>query len=105
MTRTDFAYDFRRTGGKDFAATLTSLWAEVDDPVGCLDYVQVVLNHYDGIAVIGQTVQDFEQHFDILKMQAGRGFVENVQRAARVTFGQFQRQFDTLGFSAGERCR
>ena len=35
-------------------------------------------------------------------MQAGGGFVEDVERSAGVTFGEFQGEFDALGFAAGE---
>ena len=35
-------------------------------------------------------------------MQAGGGFVEDVERSAGVTFGEFQGKFDALGFAAGE---
>ena len=35
-------------------------------------------------------------------MQAGGGFVEDVERSAGVAFGEFQGEFDALGFAAGE---
>ena len=35
-------------------------------------------------------------------MQAGGGFVEDVERYTGVAFGEFQGEFDALGFAAGE---
>ena len=35
-------------------------------------------------------------------MQASGGFVEDVERSACVAFGEFQGEFDALGFAAGE---
>ena len=35
-------------------------------------------------------------------MQAGGGFVEDVECSAGVAFGEFQGEFDALGFAAGE---
>ena len=36
-------------------------------------------------------------------MQAGCWLIEDVQRAAGVALGQFQREFDALCFTAGKR--
>lgn len=35
-------------------------------------------------------------------MQAGGGFVQYVKRSAGVAFGEFEGEFDALGFAAGE---
>ncbi len=48
-----FRHDFRRAGNQDAAAAAAALGAEVDDPVGRLDDVQVVLDDDDGVAVGG----------------------------------------------------
>jgi hypothetical protein len=52
-----------------------------------------------------QAVQHLEQHFDVLEMQAGGRFVEDVQRAAGVALGEFERQLDALRLAAGQRGR
>ena len=39
-------------------------------------------------------------------MQAGGGFVEDIERSAGVAFGEFGGEFDALGFAAGKGvCR
>jgi len=45
------------TGDHDLAAADTAFRAEIDDPVGGLDDVEVVLDDDDGVAVIAQPVQ------------------------------------------------
>ena len=65
------------------AAAGAALGTEVDDPVGRLDDVEVVLDHHDRVAVVAQPVQHGEQHLDVVEVQACRRLVEDVQRAAR----------------------
>ena len=64
------------------SAAIATFGAEVDDPVGGLDDFEIVLDHHDGIALINQFVQYFQQLGDIVEMQPGGRFVENVERAA-----------------------
>ena len=59
---------------------------EVNDPVGCFDHIQVVLDHYHGIAVVAQPMQDFQQQVDILEMEVSGGFIQNIEGAAGIAF-------------------
>ena len=52
---------FGGAGGDDFAAAFAAFGAEVDDPVGGLDDVEVVLDDDDGVAFVAEAVQDVEQ--------------------------------------------
>ena len=61
MARSCFAYYFRRTCGKYLASTVATFRAEVNDPVGGADDIQIVLDDDDGVAVVGQTMQYLEQ--------------------------------------------
>ena len=67
----------------DAAAAFAAFGAEVNDPVGLLDHVEVVLDDQDGVAEIDEAIQDVEQFLHVVEVQARRGFVENVERAAR----------------------
>src|SRR5262249_44249187 len=40
---------------------------------------------------------------DVVEVQAGRWFVENVQRATGLALGKFARELDALRFAAGKR--
>src|SRR5215469_3361253 len=94
---------FRSALGDDPAAALSAFGAEVDDPVGLLDDVEMVLDDEHGVAQIDEALQDVEEFADVVEMQAGGGFVEDVHGAAGLAFRKFARKFDALGFAAGER--
>lgn len=50
----------RRAGRKDLSAAAAAFGAEIDDPVGRFDDIEVVLDDDDGIPFIAQPVQDAE---------------------------------------------
>ena len=56
--------------------------AEVDDPVGGLDHVEVVLDHDHGVPGVDQAVEDVEQPLDVSEVEAGGGLVEDVKGVA-----------------------
>ena len=68
-----------------------------------LDHVQVVFDDDHRVAAIDQLVEHVQQLPDVVEVQPGRRFVQQVQRVAGVDAGQFGGQFDALGFTAGER--
>jgi hypothetical protein len=53
----------------DAAAAFAAFGAEVDDPVGLLDYVEVVLDDQDGVAEVGEAVQDVEEFLYVFEAQ------------------------------------
>ena len=63
----------RGAGNHDFAAAESAFRAEVNDPVGGLDDIEVVLDDDDGVAVIAQPVQYRQQLCDVMEVQAGAG--------------------------------
>ena len=93
----------RGSGNQYFAAASASLRSEVDQMVGDLDDVEVMFNDNDSISAVGEFVQHFQQQSDVLEVQARRWFVEDVERAARIAFGEFRSQFDALAFTSGQR--
>src|SRR6185312_792421 len=96
---------FRRAGGDDAAAAGAAFGAEVDDPVGGLDDVEVVFDHHHGAAAVDQPMQHVQQLFDVVEVQTGGGFVEDVQRVPGVAARQFLRQFHALRLAARQRGR
>lgn len=62
---------------------------QVDDPVRRLDHLEVMLDHHDRIPLFHQRVEHFEQLPHVLEMQAGRRFVEDVERAAGRAAAEF----------------
>jgi hypothetical protein len=94
---------FRRAHAHHGAAAGAALGPHVDEPVGGLDDVQVVLDDDDGVARVAQLVQHLEQQVDVGEVQAGGGFVEDVERAAGVALAQLQRQLHALRLAARQR--
>ena len=69
--------------GDDPAAAGAAFGAEVDDPVGRLDDVEVVLDHDHRVAQRREPVEDFEELADVVEVEAGRRLVEDVEGLAR----------------------
>src|SRR5258708_10555715 len=94
-------YEFGRALGDDAAAAFPAFGAKIDDPVGLLNDVEVVLDDEHRVAEINEALQDVEEFSHVVKVQAGGGLVENVDRAAGRALGKFAGEFDALGFAAG----
>ena len=62
------------------AALVAALRAEVDDPVGDLDHVEVVLDHDHRVAGVDQPREHLEQPLDVGEVKPGGRLVEDVQR-------------------------
>ena len=74
---------FGRALGDDPAAVLAPFGAQVEDPVGRLHHVEVVLDDDDRVPLVLEPVQHLQQLLDVVEVQAGGGLVEDVQRLAR----------------------
>ena len=71
---------FGRSFGDDPAPLDSGFGAQVDDPVGRLDHVQIVLDDDDRVSLLDKAVEDLEQLVDVVEVQAGRRLVEDVER-------------------------
>src|SRR5438876_8234594 len=94
---------FGRALRDDAAAAFAAFGAEIDDPVGLFDDVEIVLNDEDGVAERDEALENVEKFADVVEVQAGGGLVENVKRAAGLALGKFARELDALRFAAGKR--
>ena len=79
----------RRARGDDLAAAVAALGPEVDDPVGRLDDLEIVLDDDDRVALVDQLVQHLEQLRHVVEVEAGGRLVEDVERAAGGALGEF----------------
>src|SRR5262245_59069754 len=98
-------YRLRRPAPHDPATRFSRLGTEVDHPVATFDDVEVVLDDGDRVAKIDQPLQDFQQFCQVVEVQSGRWFVEEIERAPGVGARKFRGEFDALGFPAGEGRR
>ena len=71
-----------RAGGDDLAALVAAFGAEVDDPVGGLDDLQIMFDHVHGVALLDQDLEHLQQLAHVLEIEAGGGPVEDVEAPA-----------------------
>ena len=71
--------DFGRAFGDDFAAVGAGVGANLDQPVGGFEDVEIVFDDDDAVSVIDERLKDGEETFDVVAVQAGGGFVEEEQ--------------------------
>ena len=70
-----------RAGKHDAAALLARAEAEIDDVVGDLDHVGVVLDDEHRVALVAELAEDVDQPQVVARVQADRRLVEHVERA------------------------
>src|SRR6185437_8086012 len=69
-------------------------------------HVEVVLDDDDGVAEVGEAVEDFEEAAHVVEVEAGGGLVKQIKSAAGLALAEFAGNLHALGFAAGERgCR
>ena len=95
----------RRSGVEQAPARRTGARAEVNDPVRRPDDVGVVLDHDDGCPGAHQAVEHGQQPGQVVRMQAGRGFVEDQHLSRQRALAQIARQLDALRLAARQGGR
>ena len=92
-----------RALGDDLAAVPAGARTEVDDVVGRLDRLLVVLDDEHGVAEIAQPVQRADQPLVVALVQADRRLVEHVQHARQLA-AELRREPDALRLAARQRA-
>ena len=82
----------RRARDDDLPAGRPALGTYIYNMVGDLDDVEVVFDDDDRIAAVDELVQHLQQQTDVLEMKPRRGFVQDVERAARVALRKLGRE-------------
>src|SRR5215204_4628575 len=101
VRRVDLRDLLGRSGGHDRPATVAAFGAKIDDPVCGLDDVEVVLDHEHRVATLDESVKDLEQQADVLEVEPGRRFIEDVERPPGVTLRELGGELHALRFSTG----
>ena len=73
--------------GDEFAAGVAAFGSEVNDPVGGFDDVEVVFDDDDGVAGVGEALEDLDELAGVGEVEAGGGFVEDVDGFAGGALG------------------
>ncbi len=106
VARLDRRNRLGRPLGNHPAAAGTALRPHVDDPVGGLDDVQVVLDDDHCIAGVHKPSEDPEELADVLEVQPCGGLVQDVDGTPGGAPLQFGGELDPLCLTAGQRrCR
>ena len=74
------SYFFRSSGYNEIAAFIAAFRTEVDDIVGTLDDIQIVLNHYQRMAPFYQGIEGMEQALDVVEVKTRGRLVEDEKR-------------------------
>ena len=92
-----------RPGVHDVPAVDTRARADVDDPVGRVDRLLVVLDDDQGVAEVAQREQGLDEAPVVALMQPDGGLIEHVEHSgeARADLG---READALRLAAGQRA-
>ena len=71
-------YLLRCTGEHDFTSASSSLPAQVDNVIGHLYYIHIMLYHHYRIASLNKAVKNLQQDLHVIKMKPGGRFIEYV---------------------------
>lgn len=67
---------FRRALRDDVTAFIAGFRAEINDPIGAFDDIQIVLDDDDRVPGVYQALENLEQHTNVIEMQTRGRFVE-----------------------------
>ena len=93
-----------RTTVENLPAVLTGGRADIDDPVGMADHVELVFDDEERIAGVLQPIESAEQCLGVRRMKAGRRLVENIHDAEEIRM-HLRGQPQALQFARRERWR
>src|SRR5690554_1373541 len=100
--RTFYLDNILRTARENkFPALLATFRSDVDQPVGTLNHLHIMLDHQNGISLLKQRIEGFQQFFYIMEMQARSRLIENKKSILRaLPFYQERGQLDPLRLTA-----
>ena len=103
MARLHLRHLLWRPLGDQLATTITTIWPEVNHPVGGLDHIKVVLDHDDAISAVNESVQHLKEALNIGEVQASGRLIKDVRRATGGATRKFGRELDALRLATRER--
>ena len=79
--------------------------AEVDDPVGAPDQIEIVLDDEDRVSLVDELLQNGDEPRDVVEVEPRRRFVEDVDRLSRSGADQFFCELDPLRLASRKSRR
>ncbi len=98
----DARHALRRALGDDPATGFAAFRPQIDQPVGALDHIQVVLDHHDRVALIDKSLQHCQQLEHVVEVQTGGWLVQNIEGLAGGAAAQLLAELDALRLAARE---
>src|SRR5690606_36004952 len=93
-----------RTHRNDSTSASPAFRTEINNVVGCLDDVHIVLNNQNGITLIHQFLKHVKQMGYILKVKTRGRLVKDVKGLSGIAFRKLSRQFYTLCLAPRQGC-
>ena len=90
-------------GADDVTAFLTTLGTNVDDVIGTLDDIHVVLDDKDGVTTLNESVEGMQQTLDVVEMKSGGWLVEDEERSILFFLRNVVGKLDTLILTTRKR--
>src|SRR5580692_3295777 len=91
---------FGRAGRDDLAALVAALGTEIDQPVGRLDHIEIMLDDDERRAGVEKFAKRSEKLGDVVEVQAGGRLVEDIEDFLVLAAGEMRSELETLCFAA-----
>ena len=94
---------FGGAGEGDLSPFGAGVGADLDDVVGVFNDVELVFDDEEGVAGVGEAMEDAEEDFDVSEVKSGGRLVEDEEGVdAAFGVGEELAEFEALGFASGE---
>src|SRR6476660_2205928 len=74
-----FCHGFRGARHNNLPAASSAFRAEIDDPIRNFDDIEIMFNAEHGTTSVNELAEGREKLTDIIKVEASRGLVENIE--------------------------
>src|SRR6266568_353294 len=93
---------FWRSLCNNLATSIPAFRPQVDEPVGTLDYFQVMFDHYNRVSCIDKSLEYLQQSIHVGKVQSGGWLVEDIHSTSCCPACKFRCQLDALCLATRE---
>ena len=103
----NIGHRFRCALSDDASTRIAAFRTEINNPICCLNQIQVVLDQQNASAIVNQSLERLQQLGDVIEVQTRRRLVEDVQVVlAAPELAEFAGELDPLGLAPGQdrRC-
>ena len=96
-------YLLGRSASNEVSSLVAAFRTQVNDIVGTLDYLEIVLDDDDGVSPGDESVERIEEFLDVVEVKSCGRLVEDEKRGTRVLLPKVVGKLDTLVLAARER--